>query len=105
MSMRDLTIAEAEALHGGRLDRRYRYATPEDGEPCNLTGSLVYVTVRWSEACSGCYEGDYPDRARGSGCDECGYTGRRKQAHWVPQPPAENDADQEKRARKGADHG
>jgi hypothetical protein len=89
--MRDLSIAEAEALHGGRLDRRCRYATPEDGVPCNLTGSLVYGIARWSEACSGCYEGYYTDHGRGHGCSECGYTGRSRREHWVPIPPADAD--------------
>jgi hypothetical protein len=98
MSMRDLSIAEAEQLHGGRLDRRRRYATPEDGVPCNLTGSLVYVLIRWSEACSGCYEGYYPDRSYGGGCPECGYTGRSRRVYWVPEPPADDAA---RAAREG----
>lgn len=53
--------------------------------------------VRWTASCSGCFEsGDYignahnypyDEKARchiGAGCDECGYTGKRRNEYWVP---------------------
>jgi len=82
--MRTLTIEEAEKLHGTRLDRRRLYATTDDGKPCDLTGAHVFEVARWSQACSGCHSGAYLLDGRGHGCSECGYTGRRKHAHWVP---------------------
>lgn len=84
--MRDLTITEAEKLHGGRLDRRRVYATTDDGTPCDLTGSLVFEVASGSSYCTGCENDDGPpsSNSRGAGCSECGYTGRRKYAQWVP---------------------
>lgn len=65
----------AEKIAGTRLDRRRNYAII-DGGVCEL--------AQWSQACSGCYEGYDSAHAIGIGCDECGFTGRRRQAHWVP---------------------
>ena len=62
----------AEAIAGRRLDRRRGYA---------IIMGRVCESARWSSACSGCSE-DGSDR--GLGCDECGYTGRRRQSIWVP---------------------
>lgn len=42
--------------------------------------------VRWSQHCTGCTETPectIPEE-RGSGCEECGYTGRRRRREWVP---------------------
>lgn len=40
--------------------------------------------VRWTTSCSGCDEiGEYAN-GRGSGCSECGYTGKRRREEWVP---------------------
>lgn len=53
--------------------------------------------VRGTATCAGCFEpGDYMGNAHlygydakaccyvGSGCDECGYTGKRRWREWVP---------------------
>lgn len=66
----------AEALSGRRLDRRRSYAIIE-GEVLEL--------LTLSTGCPGCCDEAwlYAD-ARGAGCDECGYTGRRRWGHWVP---------------------
>lgn len=82
--MQALTIEQAERLHGARLDRRRRYATTDDGNKCDLTGSYVFEIARWSQACSGCHSGANLMDGRGYGCFECGYTGRRQSAQWVP---------------------
>lgn len=41
---------------------------------------------RWTTACSGCYESTdgFPTGDIGGGCDECGYTGKRRWSMWVP---------------------
>lgn len=72
---RPATYEQAEAVAGRRLDRRRNYA---------IIDGRVAESASWSQACSGCYEGYDSYHAAGSGCDECGYTGRRRQAHWVP---------------------
>ena len=52
--------------------------------------------VSFTESCSGCFEFneglgldayEYDDKNGcyiGAGCEECGYTGKRRQEHWVP---------------------
>lgn len=77
MSKRIVAIAEAERVAGKRLDRRRRYAVI-DGEVCSYG--------EWTEACSGCHEGmEYGGNGRqGSGCHECGYTGKRRTGWWSP---------------------
>lgn len=95
--MRTLTIAEAECLAGHRLDRRARYATTDDGKPCDFyVGAILFQIAEWTMSCSGCREtedghnvGTYPwdDKAGcyiGAGCEECGYTGKRRNREWVP---------------------
>lgn len=72
---RPATFEQAETIAGHRLDRRKNYAII-DGE--------VAESCAWSQACSGCYDGYDSFHASGCGCDECGYTGRRRQAQWVP---------------------
>jgi hypothetical protein len=72
---RPSTYEAAEKLAGQRLDRRRAYCIG-DGE--------VHELARWSQACSGCYEGYNIEHGAGHGCRECGYTGRTRQAHWVP---------------------
>lgn len=79
--MREIGTAEAERLAGCRLDRRRKYATTEDGKPCDVSGATVFSLVKWTEECSGC------DSA---GCDECGYTGKRRQIFWSPLLPKLN---------------
>ena len=69
------TIEQAEKVAGQRLDRRRNYRII-DGEVCDL--------ARWTQACSGCYEGLDSMKELGGGCDECGYTGKRRQGFWAP---------------------
>lgn len=53
--------------------------------------------ARWTDSCSGCTElGDYGGGSQyydtdtkhhcliGAGCEECGYTGKRRQEMWIP---------------------
>jgi hypothetical protein len=77
------TYEQADKLAGCRLDRRRSYAII-DGEVCEL--------AEWSQACSGCYQGYDSAHAVGSGCDECGHTGRRKHSHWVPRATVDSTA-------------
>lgn len=56
------------------------------------------MEVRWTSACSGCYEsedgypvGSYPFDEKagcyiGAGCGECGYKGKRRNRSWIPLP-------------------
>lgn len=72
---RSATYEQAEMIVGRRLDRRKNYA---------IIDGQVAESAAWSQACSGCYEGYDSHSAIGNGCDECGYTGRRRQSYWVP---------------------
>lgn len=72
---RPSTYEQAEKIAGRRLDHRRAYCIA-DGE--------VRELARWSQACSGCYEGWDSAHSTGHGCRECGYTGRRREGHWVP---------------------
>jgi len=58
---------------------------------------IVYVVARYTRSCSGCFEGgDYMGLAHhydydskrgcyvGNGCDECGYTGKRREEDLMP---------------------
>lgn len=72
---RPSTYEAAEQIAGKRLDRRRDYAII-DGMVCDL--------VRWSMACSGCYEGGEILHGAGHGCSECGHTGRARHASWIP---------------------
>ena len=71
-----------------KLDGRRRHVM-HLGELC--------VVVRFTRECSGCFEGGdymgmahlypYDKKARcyvGAGCEECGYTGKRRQEDVVP---------------------
>lgn len=67
---------------------RPRKTQTVNGKICEL--------AQWTSSCTGCYEsldghpvGEYPYDKKagchvGSGCHECGYTGKRRQAFWVP---------------------
>ena len=101
--MKELTIQEAEKLAGCRLDRRRRYATTEDGKPCETTGAVLFSLGRWTQPCSGCHEtidgyerdGTTHDKngiALGSGCCECGYTGKVRVSMWLPHDIQPNGA-------------
>lgn len=77
-----LTFKQGDALAGFRLDRRKAWAfieTERDGiDLCEM--------ITWSQHCTGCCE--YPEMTtppgRGSGCHECGYTGRVRRRQFVP---------------------
>jgi hypothetical protein len=72
---RPATYEQADRQAGRRLDRRRNYA---------IIDGLVAESCQWSHACSGCYEGHNIDSGTGNGCNECGYTGRRRSGAWVP---------------------
>ncbi len=72
---RSSTYEAAEQLAGRRLDRRRNYA---------IIDGQVAESARWSQACSGCYEGHETGSGIGLGCSECGYTGRRRNGAWAP---------------------
>ena len=69
----------AETICGHKLDKRKNYAIIDE-EVCEL--------CEWTQPCSGCScDGDYPCSCcneRGAGCEECGYTGKRKMRVWLP---------------------
>lgn len=77
-----LPWTDADIRAGFRLDRRkaWCFIPNDEGLP-----ELCEVAT-WSSACSGCTEA--PEMAlgpdRGLGCSECGYTGRSRNAQWVP---------------------
>lgn len=96
MSVRAITWRQAERIYGMRLDRRRRYA---------LDGKRLLETITHTQSCSGCFEGGeymglahnylYDDKANcrvGSGCSECGHTGKRRFTEYVPfTPPQESE--------------
>ena len=82
---------------------RYRWIEDEDAPKGRRRVKVIEFNgvegyeVRFTEACSGCFEfGDYGGLAHnypwdekaqcrvGAGCDECGYTGKRRQIHFIP---------------------
>lgn len=72
--------------------RRYRWidADRDDGTKRRVLvvpfkGWDGYV-VRWTEDCFGCTEhGEYGGKQWGPfGCEECGYTGKRRRTEWIP---------------------
>lgn len=72
----ELTIQEAESVLGQRLDRRRRYF---------LWGGEVCYNVTFTIPCSGCTSDDYYiSESAGTGCSECGYTGKRRDSCPVP---------------------
>ena len=83
-----VSMARAEQIAGKRLDRRRKYAIRDDNLPDKTTGAVLFEIASWSDPCTGCKcDGEYPCDCcteRGSGCHECGYTGRRKITMWVP---------------------
>lgn len=64
-----------------------KYRRTSDGKlfkVVKLHGVEGFV-VRFTSNCSGCSEdGEHQPSDRGCGCEECGYTGKRRQEHWVP---------------------
>jgi hypothetical protein len=98
------TWEHLEKLAGHRLDRRKSY--------CVISGQ-VCEAVSWVDSCSGCFEtedghpvGSYLFHPKhrchvGSGCEECGYRGIRRNAQWIPidgQAPADLESDEEESA-------
>lgn len=88
MAVKEITWRQAERIAGRRLDRRRCYARD---------GKRLLELCQWTGSCSGCFEGgeygglahNYPwdDKTQchiGGGCRECGYTGKARQAQWVP---------------------
>jgi hypothetical protein len=67
------TWEDADKLAGGRVDRRCCYAIIPGGDFGDLN-----VIAKWTAGCSGC---------DGGGCEECGYRGKVRRAHWVPYLP------------------
>ncbi len=80
--MKKLTIQQAEEMAGKRLDRRRKYYLSDYG--------VCYFALA-TTTCTGCFEaGEYGGMAHlypwdsknlcriGSGCEECGYTGKRR---------------------------
>lgn len=94
--MKELTIAQAEELVGQRLDRRFKYATTDDGKPDAYLGNAILFSLgSWVQSCSGCHETidghpvgpetyDKNGIALGSGCHECGYQGKVRESMWLP---------------------
>lgn len=54
-----------------KLDRRFNYKI--------LNGQLCCL-CEWTDKCSGCIDHD----GSNFGCDECGYTGKRRIGVWIP---------------------
>lgn len=78
---------------------KIRYRRDSDGKlhRVEVFREVEGYYARWTESCTGCLESGeyggnehyyhYDTKARchvGSGCDECGYTGKRRENHWVP---------------------
>ncbi len=73
---RPSTYEQAGQLAGRRLDRRRNYAII-DGKVCE--------SASWTDDCSGCTDiGDGWTNYGPNGCDECGYTGKRRHSQWIP---------------------
>jgi hypothetical protein len=82
----EIPIHEAEALTGKRLDRRRKYAAWNDRSEDEHSGAKVFALVRWTDLCTGCTEhGEYGTQYGPFGCSECGHTGKRRHAMWVPE--------------------
>lgn len=77
---RPSTWEAAESIAGKRLDRRRNYAI--------INGALC-ESAEWTDRCSGC-SGEYHESV-GYGCHECGYTGKRRMAMWVPYGISDED--------------
>lgn len=66
-----------QAVEMMKLDRRHKWE--------EFCGELVYP-YKYSHACSGCTEQKEMQASpqKGCGCDECGYTGRKRDIVPVP---------------------
>jgi len=76
MSLEYITKAEAEEKSGINLDGRRKYFMWND-EVC--------IEEKFTSICSGCADDDeYSYQSRGSGCQECGYHGVRRDSSPLP---------------------
>jgi hypothetical protein len=83
--MIEITWREAEKLAGFRVDRRKRYAKHNDESKCEMSGAVIFELCKWTGVCTGCECDSYGfQSSKNTGCWECGYTGVRKKAMWVP---------------------
>jgi hypothetical protein len=104
--MKAISIEQAEKIAGKRLDRRRKYFTNDDGKPDPedgiYPGESLFCYTEWTETCSGCHDtidgyeiGPYPRDKNGipigSGCHECGYTGKRRIGWFYPASANEED--------------
>lgn len=93
--IRPVHWSEAEAFIGHRLDRRRSYAIGPSWLGGDGSDTLLEL-VSYTSSCSGCCEGGeyggmlhlyrWDDKAEcyvGSGCRECGHTGKRRNAYWI----------------------
>jgi len=81
---RAMTWEEADKRAGFRLDRRKAWAfIPRDDD---LGIPELCEQVSFSTECSGCADSEdfYSSTGKGSGCSECGYTGRSRRCYFVP---------------------
>jgi hypothetical protein len=91
--MKQLSIADAERLHGSRVDRRKKYAS-HDNESPHDSGAKIFELCTFTSACSGCScecSMPYACGHGASGCKECGYTGKRITSIWLPYFGKSND--------------
>lgn len=89
---------KAEAILGRRINRRRKYFTrtlqgdfaaiAEDNSFAGQPSDVVFTYGEWVKPCSGCTcAGEYPCdccAVRGTGCRECGYTGKIRQGMHAP---------------------
>lgn len=85
------------------MRQKRRYRRTHDGELYQVVtvDGLDGFIVEFTDSCSGCYETNegyptggyaYDEKAQchvGSGCHECGFTGKRRRREWVPFHPME----------------
>lgn len=67
------TWERAEEIAGRKLDRRRSYAI--------IHGEVRWL-IHWTDRCSGC---------EGSGCSECGHTGKSRQGWYAPLEAMDSD--------------
>lgn len=77
MNYARITWRDAERVTGRRLDRRRSYA---------FKLGKIWILEKYTLPCCGCSESpeSTPAPEKGTGCYECGYTGRRRYEVWCP---------------------
>lgn len=98
-----LSHDEAEKLAGFPLDKRRKYYL---WDAYMNKKKVVCYTGYWTDYCTGCCElGEYGSGSEnyskdpkhgclvGSGCPECGYTGKRRQSWAIPATPKRQKED------------